>query len=262
MKEIHFISGLPRSGSTLLCNILAQNPAVHTTPTSACHEALFAMRNCWHEWIEHRAAKSLADSNNLQRVLSAILNAYHGTERPVVVDKGRGWLSLIELAEFALGRRVKVIVPVRGLPQILSSFEKLHRKRAATHKATGDYFKAQTVQGRSEHLLAGNEVLGLAYNRLKDALQRGLGDRLYLVEFDDLTHDPGATIKGIYNFLGLEPFEHDFANVEQYTLEDDAVHGVDLHSIRRGVKPVKDDSAQVLGAELCKLYTGTEFWRQ
>ena len=257
-KTIHMISGLPRSGSTLLCNILAQNPEMHSTPTSACHEALFVLRNAWGEWVEHKAAKSRA--NNLQPVLNATINAYHNTDRPVVIDKGRGWLSLIELAEFALDRKVKIIVPVRGIPQILSSFEKLHRKTQA--KDQGNYFQAQTIQGRAEHLLGAEQVLGLAYNRLKDAMMRGLGDRLCLVEFDDLTHNPKETLEDIYRFLELPNFEHDFTSVEQYTHEDDSVHGMDLHTIRKDVNPIKDDSASVLGVDLCKQYNGTEFWRK
>ena len=260
-KQIHFISGLPRSGSALLCNILAQNPEIHSTPTSACHEALFVLRNTWSEWIEHKAAKSLSNEKNLQRVLGSTLNSYHDTDRPIIIDKGRGWLSLLELAEFALGREAKVIVPVRGIPQILASFEKLHRKTAHAKRDQGDYFQAQTIEGRIRHLLDGSQVLGLAYNRLRDALDRGLGDRLHLVEFDDLTYDPETTLKSIYDFLELPAFEHDFNNVEQYTFEDDAVHGLPLHSVRKDVKPIKDDSHTVLGASLCQQYNGTEFWR-
>ena len=229
-KTIHMISGLPRSGSTLLCNILAQNPEMHSTPTSACHEALFVLRNAWGEWVEHKAAKSLA--NNLQPVLNATINAYHNTDRPVVID----------------------------IPQILSSFEKLHRKTQA--KDQGNYFQAQTIQGRAEHLLGAEQVLGLAYNRLKDAMMRGLGDRLCLVEFDDLTHNPKGTLEDIYKFLELPNFEHDFTSVEQYTNEDDSVHGMDLHTIRKDVKPIKDDSVSVLGVDLCKQYNSTEFWRK
>ena len=90
---------------------------------------------------------------------------------------------------------------------------------------------------------------------------RGLGDRLHLVEFDDLTHNPAGTLKGIYEFLELPAFDHDFNNVEQYTFEDDSVHGMPLHTIRKEVKPIKDDAASVLGVNLCKQYTGTEFWR-
>ena len=34
MKDIFFLSGLPRSGSTLLGSILGQNPSFFVTPTS------------------------------------------------------------------------------------------------------------------------------------------------------------------------------------------------------------------------------------
>lgn len=34
MRHLHFLSGLPRSGSTLLADILAQNPAVHAGMSS------------------------------------------------------------------------------------------------------------------------------------------------------------------------------------------------------------------------------------
>lgn len=263
-KDIHFVSGLPRSGSTLLCNILAQNPDLHTTPTSACHDIMFVVRNFWNskECIEHLASKELADDKNLQRVLSAVLHSYHDTDKPVVIDKGRGWLSLIEMAEFALGRKAKVIVPVRSLSQICASFEKLHRKAAHKRQDAGDYFKAQTVMGRTDRLLSDRGVVGLAYNRLVDAIQRGLSDRLHFVEFDDLTKNPGETICRIYEFLGLPKFEHQFDNVEQVTHEDDSVHGLDLHAIRRSIAPAPDDSVEVLGEELTKRLKGAEIWRR
>lgn len=45
-KEIFFISGLPKSGSTLLCNILSQNPEFFVSKaTSGCIEILFLIRN-------------------------------------------------------------------------------------------------------------------------------------------------------------------------------------------------------------------------
>ena len=41
MKTIHYTSGLPRSCSTLLQNLLAQNPRVHATGTSGVHEIMY-----------------------------------------------------------------------------------------------------------------------------------------------------------------------------------------------------------------------------
>lgn len=261
-KEIYFISGLPRSGSTLLSNLIAQHPEVHTTPTSACHEALFVLRNNWSEWIEHKAAKDLADEKNLQRVLNATLQAYHDTDKPVVVDKGRGWLSLIELAEFASGRKAKILVPVRSISQIVASMEKLHRKAAHKRGDQGDYFDAQTTEGRSQKLLAKDGVIGIAYNRLRDAYQRGLGDRLLLVEYETLTSEPKETMDAVWDFLGMKAPDHNFDDVKQVTTEDDSVHGLDLHTIRPKVEPVADDSATILGEALVKSMEGAEFWRQ
>jgi len=259
-EKIHFVSGLPRSGSTLLCNILAQNPEFHTTPTSACHEGLFTLRNAWGEWIEHKAS-DLGAEHNLQRVLNSYIYSYHDTDKPIIFDKGRGWLSLLELAEFATGEKAKVLVPVRNINSILASFEKLYRANAHKNKHTGDYFQAQTVEGRCKHLASSNEVLGLAYNRLKDCIQRGLSDRLFLVEFEDLTHNPEQSMRAIYDFLGYDYFEHNFANVEQSTYEDDSVHGMDLHTIHNEVKPVLDDSIKILGQDVHKQYYNSEFWR-
>lgn len=260
-RDIHFISGLPRSGSTLLCNILAQNPEIHTTPTSGCHDVLFGIRNQWHSLIEHQASTDLSAQKNQQRVMNAVLNTYHDTDKPVVIDKGRGWLSLLEMAEYTLGRKAKVIVPVRSINQILSSFEKLHRKSSETHQDNGEYFSQQTVEGRVQTILQPNNTLGLAYNRLRDVIQRGLADRLLLVEFDDLTYSPQKTLEYIYDFLGMDNFKHDFNNVEQVTYEDDSVHGLDLHTIRKEVRPVQDDSVKILGQNIVNQYTGSEFWR-
>lgn len=259
-KTIHFISGLPRSGSTLLSNLMAQHPDCHTTTTSACHEVLFVIRNNWHNWLEHKSSKELSDDKNLQAVLHAALHAYHDTDNPVVIDKGRGWLSLLELAEFALGRQAKILVPVRSIAQIVASMEKLHRKAAHKRGEQGNYFDAQTTKGRADAIATKEGVLGLAYNRLQDAFQRGLGDRLHLVEFDALTGDPEATMGGVWDFLGMKAPKHDFRNVEQVHFEDDSVHGLDLHTIRKEVRPVADDSQQILG-ELAQSYRGAEFWR-
>ena len=42
-KKINVICGLPRSGSTLLCNILNQNPDFHASSTSPLAQTLGAL---------------------------------------------------------------------------------------------------------------------------------------------------------------------------------------------------------------------------
>lgn len=262
-KTYYFIAGMPRSGSTLLCNILAQNPNFHTTGTSGIMDVMFGVRNNWDNLIEFKATPN--EPAKL-RVLKGILDAFYADiEKPVVFDKCRGWVSLLEMAENVLGQKAKVLVPVRDVRDVLASFEKLWRENSKTSQMkeeSANYFKFQTVEGRVDTWLGPDQPVGLAYNRIVDAIKRGFGDRLLLIDFDDLTHDPAKTMKIVYEFLGQPYYEHDFNNVEQVTWEDDSVHGFKgLHNIRSKVEPLEARWPSVLGQFVEKL-GDLNFWKK
>jgi sulfotransferase len=261
-KQFHFVAGLPRSGSTLLVNILGQNPRFRVGSTSGIMDVMFGVRNNWDKLIEFKASPY---PEGKLRVLRGILESYYAaSDHPAVFDKCRGWISsgMLEMAEAVLGREAKVLVPVRDLREVLSSFEKLHRKNALVQSGqeAQNYFSFQTVAGRCEVWMRLDQPVGLAVNRIHDALQRGFRDRLHFVHFSRLTHEPEDTLRDIYRFLGEEPYRHDFENVAQLTQEDDAVHGLTgLHSIRRRVEPVAADFQLVLGPVAGK-YAGPYAW--
>lgn len=264
MRQFYFVSGLPRAGSTLLCNILAQNPAFYVSPaTSGCHDVLFGIRNQYDKLIEHQAER--AGPERLKRILNGALSAYHDTDKDIVIDKGRGWLAMIEMLLF-MGIKPKILVPVRDMAEILASFEILWRKSTGQSQwgiEQANFFDTQTVAGRCEMWANKAQVVGIAYNRLKDAILRGHRSRLFLVEMSDLTAAPAAMVKSIYAFLGLPAFAHDFDNVAQVTQEDDEyVHRIPgLHTIRNKVEPVAPRAASVLGPDVFRLYQNQEFWR-
>jgi sulfotransferase len=264
-KQFFFISGLPRSGSTLLCNILAQNPEVHVSKaTSGLHDVLFGIRNQWDRLIEHQAEGT--DYERLRRVLRGVFENYHDTDKNIIIDKGRGWLSLIEMAEFALGVPVKILCPVRDVSEILASFEKLWRKTTGKSQwnfEQNDYTLAQTVAGRCEIWSRRDQPVGLAYNRVNDAIARGHREKINFIEFDDLASSPSSVMSDIYKFFGMDYFTHDFSNVAQYTREDDEnVHRIGgLHSIRPKVEPVPKSARSILGS-VAEKYRNLETWRK
>lgn len=263
-KAVHFISGLPRSGSTLLCNILMQNPRFWASATSGILDVMFGVRNQWDKLIEFRAMDPAESEAAKLRVLRGILDAYYGNvDRPVVFDKSRGWLAHLEMAEAVLGCEARVLVPVRDLREVLASFELLWRKTSATRQMAqepANYFKFQTVEGRCEVWCRADQPVGLAYNRIKDALARGFRDRMHFVEFEKLTRNPERTMRAVYEFLEEPYFEHDFDRVEQVTFENDEVHGIPgLHTIKPEVAPVPARWPDVLGNAAGK-YAGLELW--
>jgi sulfotransferase len=91
-KRIYFLAGLPRSGSTLLANILAQNPQFHVTPTSGIVDMLVQVRNAWDHNDAFQAADRTLNQAIKENVLRAMLEAYFShTPRPICIDKNRFW---------------------------------------------------------------------------------------------------------------------------------------------------------------------------
>jgi sulfotransferase len=265
-KTIHFIAGLPRSGSTLLCNLLAQNPRIQTTSTSGIINIVHMVHDEWKNVFGTNTHP--ASAADRKRVLEGIMQDYFddpNDDRPIVFDKSRGWLGQLWLAELALGRKVKVLVCVRDIRDVLASFEQLWRKNAGTWgqpQEQGYYLDWQTVEGRCDVLMRNDQVVGGAYNRIKTALARGARDRMHFVEFEKMTTNPRDTVRGIYEFLGEPLYAHDFNNVEQVTWEDDFMHGIPgLHKIRQKIEPVKPNWPRVLGKFSAKYAPLNTLWR-
>ena len=263
---LHFISGLPRSGSTLLCNVLAQNPRFYATQTSGMLEVLFGIRNSWDKVIEMRAMENGLSETRKMAVLRGIVDGFYSdADKPVVFDKSRGWLAHLEMIEAILQRPAKVLVPVRDLRDVLASFEKLWREASKTRQLgieANNYAKFQTIEQRLAHWANFDQPIGLAYNRIEDAINRGYKDRMHFVEYEKFTVYPERTTKKIYEFLEEPYFEYDFNHVEQVTWEDDTIHGFpagSLHNIRSEIKPQEPQYPKILG-KYADAYRGLELW--
>lgn len=247
MKEVFFINGMPRSGSTLLCNIIAQNPDFHVTPTSGLSELI---RGIHQFWKQNPVIKASETPEKQLQIIKDLFQSYHSdTERPIVFNKSRGWASLIELIENALNRPVKILTTTRKITCILSSLEKLYRKEIKLINSPMETGPAMaTLEGRINVWTSQEGLVGSTFNSIRDAVMRGHKEKFHFIDFDELTRSPEVIIKSLYRFLEKPYFNHDFNNVKQYTKENDAEHGfTDLHTIRPVIKPTKDDSKEILG---------------
>lgn len=249
MKDfsIFFVSGLPRAGSTLLMNLLGQNPNHVVTPTSGLIELFMRVKNNWKTLIEFKAMGLEVAKPHVMSSLKGLIYGYFEEafdNNKIVFDKSRGWMNYIEDIEQVLGRPVKILSAVRDVRDICASFERIYQNRSIEYDyPLGDsFFKCQTIQGRCEHLLSPGGVVGIAINRLRDALNRRISDRIILVPALALTSRTQAVMYEIHDLLGLEPFKYDPQKVEQITHENDLWHGMDLHTIKPIVKPISTET--------------------
>jgi sulfotransferase len=273
-KTIYFLAGLPRSGSTLLANILAQNPGFYVTPTSGIVDMLVQVRNFWDRNDAFRAMDRQQSEYVKESVLRAMLQAYFAhTDRPICVDKNRYWPEFLEMAEVLVGgrERIKVLVTVRDLRDVLASFELRYRKTSALGQLPQEaatVLKFKTALGRLEVFVDDAQPVGRAFNAIRDAVTRGWRDCMHFVDFDALTTKPGETLERIYEFFGAETWKHDCDAVEQVTFEDDFAYGFkDLHVIRPKVEPQRSrwpevfDDAVFKSPVWQKVEQAAQFWR-
>jgi sulfotransferase len=74
VKQLHFISGLPRSGSTLLAGILRQNPQFHAAMSSPVAPM---MNGALEQMGAGGEFASFFDQDKRKRICRSLFNAYY-----------------------------------------------------------------------------------------------------------------------------------------------------------------------------------------
>ena len=208
--RLHFISGLPRSGSTLLAGLLRQNPRFQAGITSPLC-ALFA------GLLNGMAAEGAGGSSEAQRarVLRGLLDSYYADAegKDAVFDTNRMWTARLP-ALVALDPKVKLVCMVRNVAWIMDSIERLVRTNALLPSRLFGEAERANVYARVDALAARDRLVGAAWSALKEAFYGGDAEHLLIVEYDYLARAPARVMALIYRFLGEEGFAHDFDNVE------------------------------------------------
>jgi sulfotransferase len=257
--KIHFISGLPRSGSTLLGALLRQNPRFHANMSSPVGTLVNQMLGAMSEDNEF----SVFISPEQKRALvMGIFSAYYQpqADKDIIFDTNRLWCSKLSLIN-ELFPGSKVICCVRNVAWIMDSIERLIRKNAFdVSRMFNNPSERGTVYTRTEALSQGGRLVGFAYNALKEAFYGEHSSSLLLVEYDILTQAPDKTLSLIYQFLGEKPFDHDFEKVEYQASEfDNRLNTKGLHDVRPKVE--FQPRLTILPPDVFAQYQGLSFWQ-
>ena len=263
VKKVFYNSSMPRAGSTLLQNILGQNPDLYPTPTSGIYEMLAGARTVFTDGIEFKAQDTEEMLNGFRGFLKGGLYGFYNnlTNRPYVIDKCRGWGSEWEFVN-AFDPNPKVICMIRDIRAVYASMEKKFRQHPLLdhHLANWGDLTGTTTDKRVQ-VWSGSPPIGPSMDRLYQILIQGLHSNVLFVKFENLCLDPESEMKRIYEYLELPHYEHDFNNIEQLTHEDDKWYGIfGDHMIRQELKPVKDDFRDVLGTTACTMIENNYQW--
>jgi sulfotransferase len=254
---VHFISGLPRSGSTLLAAILRQNPRFHAGMSSPVGSLFMALQGAMSQRNE---AAVLIDEAQKCELLRGIFDSYYHAIHPqkVVFDTNRAWCTKLPTL-VRLFPESKMICCVRHVPWIMDSIERLIRGNAFQLSGIFGFESLNTVYTRVNRLATSDGLVGFAIDALREAFWGEHADRLILLGYEALAKAPEDTIKQLYAFLGEPWFNHDFNNVEYEAKDFDMALGTpNLHTVRRKVEWI--ERATLLPPELFNRFVNDAFW--
>jgi sulfotransferase len=255
--SFHFISGLPRSGSTLLSALLRQNPRFHcnvTSPVASFFSAIVGQVSVGSEWAPQ------VSTEQRRTILRGLFESYYAAHpQPVVFDTNRVWSAKLP-AVLDLFPQAKVISCVRNVGWVMDSIERLYRANPYENtKLFANEAERSTVFSRVETLAQRTRLVGLAWAGLKEAFYSEQGHAMLVIDYDILAQRPREVIPLVYSFLGEQPFEHDYDNIQFDTPDyDEGLGLVGLHKVRQKVSFEKRQT--VLPPDLFEQYSKLSFW--
>jgi sulfotransferase len=265
-KTYNFLSGLPRSGNTLLSAILNQNPRFYSSPISPLAEYLYQMDT------RLEMEECLRNDENINRTLS-VLNSttntfYSDVKEPVIFDRNKNWTSPanFDLILKYITPEPKIIYTVRDYLDVLASYSLLgHGNIVSAIDAQGLYinYHMSKFDKIAEYANRLNSSLDLGMMCTRHALSPEIRPHVHFVEYEDLMNSPQETLNKIYEFLGEEKFAHDFNNIKkvEYDNEERVNHPHDTHRVAKTIEPSTTNPKAIFSDYILNKYSGYNIWR-
>lgn len=256
------MAGLPRSGNTLLSAILNQNPDIYSSPLSPLPTVL------WDFDQGFSNNESIQRLDDKQPVLNAgkniIVNYYANINKPIIIDREKAWATEanLKLVKKYITPTPKIIFTVRPVVEILASFINILPEDSYVDKAMRDagwWYKDYLSKNdnRCDFLMApGNQIDKSLFciNQILDSDNKNV---FHIVSYDEIVNEPDSALKGIYKFLKLPDYKHNFNNIVKLEKDNDEVLGqpANMHEIRPKLNKVSKKPEDVLSEYVINKYS-------
>jgi sulfotransferase len=267
-KKIFFMSGLPRSGGTLLSSILNQNPNIYSSPTSPLLQMLFEFEKCFN----FNNSLNFDRNDALTFVLKNISkNFYSDQNKKYIIDKHHSWADTkaVELISKYITEDIKIICPVRDIVEVLASFNSIIEKNIIKNKnnfidnnvETYTYPDKPMPDRRAEVLMMPDKDIAAILYGMSFAKNPKFRHMFHFIEYNDIVANPKKVLDDLYDYLEIEKFNHIFEGLESNIPAENTIGIYDLHTIRPTIERNSVDPKSVFSENTIRKYSGLEFWR-
>lgn len=261
------MSGLQRSGNTLLASILNQNPDIYVSPSSSMMGLIGAAMG----QLNSPQNIDYERSNDIVNVAHGIGDLYYASkDQQYIGDKNHWWCiqSNIDMLLMA-GYKPKVICPVRDVLEVLASFNTLIEKDPGNKNNVIDqgtlaetFPNKPMADRRAEYLMQSKMDMPILLNGLKTALLPEYKDMFLFLEYNDIVDKTESVVQRIHDFVEIPDFHYSYTGLK-HDMPRSSLTGINnLHKVRPEIKRVSVDPADIYLPETIQRYSNLEFWRQ
>ena len=267
MQQLHYCLGLPRTASTLIMNILNENPRIFTSGTCCMPYFVDVCHQRSNEVSEFIALdKDVLHKSYINFFRQGIRGWYEAmTDKPIVFSKSRTWAEWLPHT-FAIDPNSKYLVILRDLRDIICSFDSLLWKHPQV--GYGDRknpFHQESFEHRMEiYCTDVGSLLGRPLQTLPHMMEVAYKNPniFFIVRHEDFNEQPRQTIQMIYQWLEEPNFEHDFDNIPKpdYYEHDTVYRSLVSHKTRTKLEKLEPRWPKVMTEEQSKMVIDNNRW--
>lgn len=267
IKTFHFLSGLHRSGNTIVSALLNQHPEIYVSPLSNLSSVLWGIESEIN--YSENALRSDQNKDRCRRVQASIASTmYSDVEKPIVIDREKDWghPANIDLAINYVNDRPKIIITVRDIIDVLGSYIDINMERQLLEANNHNVYSLQykdPVEAVAEYAMRPDGKIQRTMFCIANAIRDTRVD-VHIVEYEHLLDNPQHVMSSIYEFLNVENFYNNFQNISKLEKDNDLINGnnPNLHEIRKSLSRSNKNYKEILPDIIVKRYSGMEFWRK
>lgn len=244
MKDVYFLSSLPRAGNTLLGSIINQSKYVKLTANTILSDVLYQLQLI----KDTKTYKNFPDKKSLDNIIKNVFNNYYKEWNAdnIITRSVWGTPTNLEILKSIIAKP-KFIILYRPVLECLASFIKIE--------------KPIDIQTRCYNLMSHKGIIGKSLWSIKNIIKEK--ENYVIIHYRDFIENPNQEIKKIFDFLEIPFTNFNLSNLKQFSTNnvsyDDSVNKGPLHTIRtKEIKLNKYSIEDYLPINVIKQYSNLD----
>jgi sulfotransferase len=264
MKSIVFLSGMHRSGNTLLSALLNQHPEIYSSSPGPVCDYMWNLHNTFQNY--EMSLINTKKDRSIKLISNLIENYYSDVDKPIIVERNKFWPleENLNLIQTYITKSPKIIFTVRPMLEVVSSFIALDSANILKQMNEEQWVYNHEISENDNmchFLMRSNGRLASSIHCLDQIKKKEYSDFFHVVEYSQLTTDTQNVLNGVYDFISVKPFLNNIKNIVDLEPTSPESIGLpkNLHKVDKEIKESQTDPYRLLSQSCIDQYVGLKF---